>query len=66
MGIFQIDRAAQVASVNFAYPVVPPSSQAVVGAAVAVVLQEWWSLWPTDLGLPDGAVARGSDPDGAR
>ncbi|MBU1352725.1 MAG: EAL domain-containing protein [Gammaproteobacteria bacterium] len=64
VGSFQIDRAAQVASVNFAYPVVPPGSQAVAGAAVAVVSLEWWSLRLTDLGLPEGAVARVSDPDG--
>lgn len=64
VGSFQIDRAAQVASVNFAYPVVVPGSQAVVGAAVAVVSLEWWSLRLTDLGLPEGAVARVSDPDG--
>ncbi len=64
VGSFQIDRAAQVASVNFAYPVVPPGSADVVGAAVAVVSLEWWSLQLADLGLPDGAVARVSDPDG--
>ncbi|MBT9512867.1 MAG: EAL domain-containing protein, partial [Acidovorax sp.] len=64
VGSFQVDRAAQVASVNFAYPVVPPGSQEVVGAAVAVVSLEWWSLRLTDLGLPDGVVARVSDPEG--
>ncbi|MFN4119124.1 EAL domain-containing protein [Acidovorax sp.] len=35
-----------------------------MGAAVAVVSLEWWSLRLTDLGLPPGAVARVSDPDG--
>ncbi|MFN3437605.1 MAG: EAL domain-containing protein [Acidovorax sp.] len=64
VGSFQIDRAAQVASVNFAYPVQQPGSQAVVGAVVAVVSLEWWSLRLTDLGMPEGAVARVSDPDG--
>ena len=64
VGSFQVDRAAQVASVNFAYPVIPAGTQDVVGAAVAVVSLEWWSLRLTDLGLPDGAVARVSDPDG--
>lgn len=64
VGSFQVDRAAQVASVNFAYPVIPPGTQDVVAAAVAVVSLEWWSLRLTDLGLPDGAVARVSDPDG--
>ena len=37
VGSFQVDRAAQVASVNFAYPVIPPGTQDVVGAAVAVI-----------------------------
>ncbi|WP_431152662.1 EAL domain-containing protein [Acidovorax facilis] len=64
VGAFQIDRAAQVASVNFAVPVVPPGSQEVVGAAVAVVSLEWWSLRLADLGLPPGAVARVTDADG--
>ncbi|PVY89404.1 PAS domain S-box-containing protein/diguanylate cyclase (GGDEF)-like protein [Acidovorax sp. 99] len=64
VGSFQVDRAAQVASVNFAYPVIPPGTQEVVAAAVAVVSLEWWSRRLTDLGLPDGAVARVSDPEG--
>ncbi|WP_426307672.1 EAL domain-containing protein [Acidovorax facilis] len=64
VGAFQIDRAAQVASVNFAVPVIPPGSQEVVGAAVAVVSLEWWSLRLADLSLPPGAVARVTDADG--
>ena len=64
VGSFQIDRAAQVASVNFAVPVIPPGSQEVVGAAVAVVSLQWWSLRLADLSLPDGAVARVTDPSG--
>ena len=39
VGSFQVDRAAQVASVNFAYPVIPAGTQDVVGAAVA------WCRW---------------------
>ncbi len=64
VGAFQIDRAAQVASVNFAVPVIPPGTQEVVGAAVAVVSLEWWSLRLADLSLPPGAVARVTDPEG--
>ena len=64
VGAFQIDRAAQVASVNFAVPVVPPDSQQAVGAAVAVVSLEWWSRRLADLSLPPGAVARVTDADG--
>jgi diguanylate cyclase (GGDEF)-like protein/PAS domain S-box-containing protein len=64
VGVFQIDRAAQVASVNFAVPVIPPGSEEVVGAAVAVVSLQWWSLRLADLTLPPGAVARVTDQDG--
>ena len=65
VGSFQVDRAAQVASVNFAYPVIPPGTQDVVAAAVAVVSLEWWSLRLTDLGLPDGAVPACPTPTAA-
>ena len=64
VGAFQIDRAAQVASVNFAVPVIPPGSPEPVGAAVAVVGLEWWSRRLSDLGLAEGAVARVTDPEG--
>ncbi|HTH09519.1 MAG TPA: sensor domain-containing diguanylate cyclase, partial [Acidovorax sp.] len=64
VGVFQIDRAAQVASVNFAVPVIPPGTEEVVGAAVAVVSLQWWSLRLADLSLPAGAVARVTDQDG--
>nr|WP_315428484.1 EAL domain-containing protein [uncultured Albidiferax sp.] len=64
VGAFQVDRATQAASVNFAYPVVNFTSQKVVGAAVAVVSLEWWSRRLADLSLPDGAVARVTDPSG--
>jgi PAS domain S-box-containing protein len=61
---FQVDRAAQVASVNFAFPVVEADGQNVLGAAVAVVSLDWWSHRLADLGLPSGAVARVTDPRG--
>ena len=64
IGAFQVDRAAQVASVNFAFPVVDAGGQNVLGAAVAVVSLDWWSHRLADLGLPSGAVARVTDPRG--
>lgn len=64
VGAFQIDRAAQVASVNFAVPVLPPGASDVVGAAVAVVSLDWWSRRLADLRLPPGSVARVTDAEG--
>ncbi len=64
VGAFQVDRATNVTSVNFAQPVIDPDTHAVLGAAVAVVSLDWWSRRLHDLGLPEGAVARVIDPDG--
>ncbi len=64
VGAFQIDRAAQVASVNFAVPVTHPGRAEPVGAVVAVVSLDWWSRRLSDLGLAEGAVARVTDPEG--
>ncbi len=64
IGAFQIDRAAQVASVNFAVPIFEKDSQGVLGTAVAVVSLDWWSQRLADLGLPEGSVARVTDPRG--
>ncbi|MDO8248458.1 MAG: EAL domain-containing protein [Rhodoferax sp.] len=64
IGQFQLDRAANVASVNFAYPVINPVTHEVVAAAVAVVSLDWWSRRLADLGLPPGAIARVCDPNG--
>ncbi len=64
VGTFQVDRATNVSSVNFAQPVIDPETHAVLGAAVAVVSLDWWSRRLHDLGLPEGAVARVIDPDG--
>ena len=64
IGAFQMDRAAQVTSVNFAFPVIEKNRQNVRGAAVAVVSLDWWSHRLADLGLPSGAVARVTDPRG--
>ncbi|WP_335753412.1 ATP-binding protein [Sulfitobacter sp.] len=58
IGTFQIDRAAHVTSVNFAYPVYDATSQtAPIGAAVAVLSLDWWSVTLEDAGLPEGTVA---------
>ncbi|MDP4074323.1 EAL domain-containing protein [Acidovorax sp. A1169] len=64
VGVFQVDKAVGVASVNFAQPVIDPETRAVLGAAVAVVSLDWWSRRLHELGLPEGAVARVLDPDG--
>jgi diguanylate cyclase (GGDEF)-like protein/PAS domain S-box-containing protein len=64
VGQFQFDRAAGVASVNFAFPVVSPVNNEVVAAAVAVVSLDWWSLRLAEYELIDGTVARVSDPSG--
>ena len=64
IGAFQVDRAAQVTSVNFAFPVLAADSTNLLGAAVAVVSLDWWSRRLVDLGLPSGAVARVTDPNG--
>lgn len=58
IGSFQTDRAAGVASVNFAYPVEPQGAAGpVAGAAVAVVSLGWWGQHLGAQDLPDGAIA---------
>lgn len=64
VGQFQYDRAAEVASVNFAYPVVNPANNEVVAAAVAVISLKWWSMRLAEHHLIEGTVARVSDPTG--
>ncbi len=55
-GQFQQDRAAGVASINFAYPVFNKDKQ-VIAAAVAVLSLEWWHQRLTTLELPKDAIA---------
>lgn len=43
IGGFQQDRAAQLTSINFAYPIISADNDQVVGASVAVVSLDWWS-----------------------
>ncbi|MFT6029787.1 MAG: diguanylate cyclase (GGDEF)-like protein/PAS domain S-box-containing protein [Oleiphilaceae bacterium] len=57
IGEFQVDRAAGVTSINFAYPVIHPISDKVVGLAVAVVSLDWWSKRLSGSRLPENSVA---------
>lgn len=58
IGTFQMDRAAQVTSVNFAYPVYGAASQtAPVGAVVAALSLDWWSAELENTDLPEDTVA---------
>lgn len=54
---FQIDRATGVTSLNFAYPVIHPDNDKVVGVAVAVLSLAWWSKQLAESQLPKGSVA---------
>jgi len=65
IGEFQLDRAAGVSSVNFAYPVLDPATDQVTGIAVAVVSLDWWSERLADFRLPPGSIALITDRNGA-
>lgn len=54
---FQIDRAMNLTSINFAYPVINPNQGNVVGLVVAVISLEWWSEILSESYLPDDTVA---------
>jgi diguanylate cyclase (GGDEF)-like protein/PAS domain S-box-containing protein len=54
---FQFDRAAEKVSINFAYPIIRPNDDKVLGAVVAVVSLDWWSKQLQHSKLPDNAVA---------
>lgn|GEM_PF-2786251 len=56
VGQFQQDRAAGVASINFAYPVFDPQGD-VIAAAVAVLSLDWWEKRLGKLSLPESSVA---------
>jgi PAS domain S-box-containing protein len=64
IGEFQIDRAANQASINFSYPVIDQKTGKLVGVAVAVVSTAWWSQRLAESDLPDGAVALVTDANG--
>ncbi|GAB2700368.1 EAL domain-containing protein [Aliiglaciecola aliphaticivorans] len=57
IGEYQIDRAANVTSINFAYPVIHPQSNEIIAVAVAVLSLDWWSKQLSDSRLPQNSVA---------
>jgi diguanylate cyclase (GGDEF)-like protein/PAS domain S-box-containing protein len=57
IGEFQIDRAAGVTSINFAYPVITPETNKIEGVAVAVVSLDWWSKRLSQSHLPKNTIA---------
>jgi hypothetical protein len=57
IGEFQVDRAAGVTSINFAYPVINPVTDETQGLAVAVVSLNWWSNRLSQARLPKKTVA---------
>jgi diguanylate cyclase (GGDEF)-like protein/PAS domain S-box-containing protein len=57
IGSFQVDRATGVTSINFAYPVIDPNSDEIVGLAVAVVSLDWWSKRLSESRLPKNTLA---------
>ncbi|HQC73588.1 MAG TPA: ATP-binding protein, partial [Candidatus Competibacteraceae bacterium] len=58
---FQLDRAAGVTSINFAYPVIDPDSDRVIAVAVAVLSLNSWNRRLAESDLPEGAVTVVSD-----
>lgn len=57
IGKFQFDRAAQTSSINFAYPIINPDTDQLVGLTVAVVSLDWWSGRLKHAMLPKNAEA---------
>lgn len=57
IGEYQVDRATGVASVNFAYPVIGPEDNEIIGVAVAVISLNWWNQFLAKSNLPEGAHA---------
>ena len=57
IGEYQIDRAAGVSSINFAYPVIHPKTDEVVGLTVAVVSLDWLKNHLSETYLPKNTVA---------
>ena len=63
IGNFQLDRAAQITSINFAYPVINPTNDELVGLAVAVISLDWWSKQLDSASLPKDSIAYITDAD---
>ncbi|WP_413699990.1 PAS domain S-box protein [Psychromonas sp. KJ10-10] len=57
IGQFQVDRVTGIISINFAYPVINPENDEIVGVSVAVVSLEWWSKYLAESRLPFNSVA---------
>ncbi|MEG3767344.1 EAL domain-containing protein [Alteromonas sp. 14N.309.X.WAT.G.H12] len=57
IGEYQVDRVTGIASVNFAYPVIHPDDNKIVGVAVAVISLNWWSDFLSKSNLPEGSHA---------
>jgi diguanylate cyclase (GGDEF)-like protein/PAS domain S-box-containing protein len=57
IGKFQIDRAAGVTSINFAYPIVNYETDKIENIAVAVVSLDWWSKRLSQSHLPKNTIA---------
>lgn len=57
VGEYQIDRAANISSINFAYPVVNPKTNKIVAATVAVISLSWWSERLLEANLPKHTLA---------
>lgn len=62
IGRFQIDRAAGLTSINFAYPVITPDNKT-VGVAVAVISLDWWSKRLSETKLPANTIAYITDDE---
>ncbi|WP_158968119.1 EAL domain-containing protein [Paraglaciecola sp. L3A3] len=57
IGEFQLDRASNVLTINFAYPIIPENSTEMVGLAVAALSLDWWSKHLKQANLPENSVA---------
>lgn len=63
IGEYQLDRAAEVVSVNFSYPVFKDDGT-IAGAVVAVVALTWWNDYLAKSGLPRDSIAVITDAEG--
>lgn len=57
IGEYQVDRAANVSSINFAYPIIHPQTQKLAGVAVAVVSLDWLNKHLSKTYLPENTLA---------
>lgn len=57
VGGYHLDSTTGIATINFAYPVIPPQSDTVVGVAVAAISLNWWSKQLSESHLRNYSVA---------